>query len=149
MAFESNDGSKFGSRFKARKHDEFHSASTGKGSGSKQEMSTGKEGPDADTQERDTTEQQEKTSENPRETVQAHGPAHSVHVHHNRENKKHRVISHHDDGHMADSEYGSEKEAHDAAATLGGADSMPASSPDSAMEQSGDLMGPATSQGLA
>jgi hypothetical protein len=143
--FSSQDGEKFGSRFKARKRDEMHSASMGKNT-EKPGMEMGKESPNADTESRDTTDQQEQTSENPREVVEAHGPAHSVHVHHNHANKSHKVMSHHADGFMSESDHPTPDAAHKHAAVLGGGADMN-QPPDATSEQSGDMMGEATSQG--
>jgi hypothetical protein len=146
MAFTTNDGQKFGSRFKQRKMDQMHAAASGKNT-DRSEMQAGKPSPAADTEERDLTEQNEQTAENPRETVQAHGPAHSVHVHHNRDMKTHRVMSYHNDGHATDSTHPDEKSAHKHASFLSGVDEGSDHVSDVPSRGAGDQMGLATSQG--
>ena len=54
----------------------------------------------------------------PQETVNEHGPAHSVTVHHDHANNKHHVMSHHADGHMSHSMHASASEAHSHGAQL-------------------------------
>lgn len=56
----------------------------------------------------------------PQDTVNEHGPAHSVTVHHDHANNKHHVMSHHADGHMSHSMHASAPDAHSHAAQLAG-----------------------------
>jgi hypothetical protein len=56
----------------------------------------------------------------PQDTVNEHGPAHSVTVHHDHANNKHHVFSHHADGHMSHSTHASAPDAHSHAAQLAG-----------------------------
>ena len=121
--FPTDDGEKkFGSKFRQRKYNEMHAASKGEGTGDTHGMQAGKDSPTADTKDRDLMGQQEQTAENPRDLVQAHGPAHSVHVHHNAEDNSSEVISHHGDGHMHKSTHKDRKAAHQHAAGLSGID---------------------------
>lgn len=107
MAFPTKDGQKkFGSAFKTKRYDEFHAPSA------EHEKS---ESPvfEAAEKEGQDEQQQNEGHENPQEVVAEHGPAHSVHIHHDHENKKHKVVSHHADGHMHESEHGTPDEAHE------------------------------------
>ena len=76
--------------------------------------------PDAheDMKESRTDENGESTS--PEDTVAQHGAAHTVTVHHDHTANKHHVMSHHEDGHMHDSNHESAMEAHETAQKLGG-----------------------------
>lgn len=149
MAFTSevDKDKKFGSRFKQRKFDQVHAAGEGKGT-DKPGMEAGKASPDADTQERDLQDNQEQTRETPADIVKAHGPAHTVTVHHNHVEKKHKVISHHEDAHMHESEHGSPEEAYQHAQGLA-SEAKPEGMAENAAEGAEDMLGAAGSQNPA
>jgi hypothetical protein len=58
-------------------------------------------------------------TESPEQTLETHGAAHTVNITH--DSTGHNLESHHHDGHVHKSKHGSRKEAHDAGATVGGA----------------------------
>jgi hypothetical protein len=121
MAFQTKDGArKFGSAFRAKKYDEFHKASA------ETPVHEAKETPEFEAGEQEGKVEdkvgQEPMHEAPHEVVAAHGKANSVHIHHDHANGKHKVVSHHEDGHMHESEHGSAGEAHDHGKQLAQAD---------------------------
>ena len=118
MAFPTKDGQrKFGSAFRAKKYDEFHKAAP-----VESPEHEAKQSPEFEAGEQEGKKENEAGQEAPHEVVAAHGKAHSVHIHHDHENGKHKVVSHHEDGHMHESEHGSAAEAHDHGKQLSQAD---------------------------
>lgn len=112
MAFATKDGKqRFGSAFKAKRYDEFHAPSA---------EHEEKESPVFEAAEKEGQEEGHK--ESPEQVVAEHGPAHTTVTHHDHETGKHKVVSHHKDGHMHESEHASSDEAHDHAKGLAKAD---------------------------
>jgi hypothetical protein len=120
--FQTQDGQrKFGSAFRAKKYDEFHAEPAGHTEQTYNEHNqadqSGKGKKQVSKSEQPGTEH-----ETPQEVVKTHGRAHSVHIHHDHENGKHKVVSHHEDGHMHESEHESVADAHDHGKQLANAD---------------------------
>jgi hypothetical protein len=97
MAYQSTTDSsrKFGSAFRGKRFDAYHN-------GEQPEVSA---------------EPKEEGS-SAADVTKAHGPAHTIHIAHDHEGKKHVVSSEHEDGHTHETEHGSAKEAHDSAEQL-------------------------------
>ena len=110
--FQSKDGKRFGSAFVAKRRDAEHDKSA---------EPTSVEEVKAPVAENSVGEQEEQGAHEPTQVVAQHGKAHTVHIAHDHKNKKHHVISTHEDGHVHESEHGSPKEAHDAASVLASA----------------------------
>lgn len=66
-------------------------------------------------------EHMEGESESPESIVEAHGRAHTVHVHHNHEGGEHHVHSEHEDGHEHHSKHATAHKAHKHGMALAGA----------------------------
>jgi len=156
MAFQSKDGKSFGSRFVARKRDSMHSEPENQtmGTGAPKSASVPKEEPRTNPQgeakfsakmagaTNDTSDTQASPEGVDAEAVAAeHGPAVSVTTHHDHKNNKHKVVSHHPDGHMHTSDHQSQQDAHDAAGKLGGTDSQNAGAPEGDQMGDGDMFG--------
>ena len=122
MAFQSNDGKSFGSKFVAKRRDSEHDkAAQVMGATSPAENKP------APAMEQEPAEQEQKPmQEDPKQVAAQHGPANTVHIAHDHKAKKHHVISTHADGHVHESEHASAKEAHDAASALAGGEQQPA-----------------------
>ena len=145
--FQSKDGRKFGSAYVAKKRDSMHagddpSAKMGpkstdkpfgqptKGSVPKEEPRTSSEG-EALMSKANAHAEPNDVKANPEgvdahQVVAEHGKAHTVHIAHDHKNKKHHVVSTHEDGHVQTSEHESPKEAHDMASNLAGTGEQPA-----------------------
>jgi hypothetical protein len=81
-------------------------------------------------------------SDSPESVVAAHGRPHTVTVHSDHTANKHKVMSHHSDGHMHESMHSSAAEAHEHARQLGsseGGNSEAENDPDSGNQNLGDL----------
>lgn len=114
--FPTKDGQrKFGSAFRAKKYDSFHPAS--------EEPNKNEHSPVVDAAEgKDAAGEQNAEGHDPKQVVAEHGKAHSVHIHHNHAEGKHKVVSHHEDGHMHEKEFENAGAAHDEAKKLSGSD---------------------------
>ena len=124
--FKSKDGKSFGSAYVAKRRDDEHAKGLPMGE-SKEEPRTLGTG-EAKFSSKEATAPDNDVKANPEgvdahQVVAEHGKAHTVHIAHDHKNKKHHVMSTHEDGHVQETEHGSPKEAHDAAATLAGAGS--------------------------
>jgi len=82
-------------------------------------MNLGNSAPEHSENDQEPRTEADGESVSPEEVVAEHGPAHTVAVHHDHENGKHKVISHHKDGHMHESEHATAAEAHEHASKLG------------------------------
>ncbi len=65
----------------------------------------------------------EEEEQDPQAVVEAHGPAHEVHITHDHAANRHEVHSMHEDGYEHHSEHGSVNEAHEHGRKLAGGDS--------------------------
>jgi|SRR5271154_6092470 len=131
MAYESKrePGRKFGSAFRGRKFDSY-SPEQPKVESTPEEHSSDKVN---QSNTGDTSKNKSSMSDHvatPSSTVQDHGPAHTVHYHHDRENNKHTVTSLHPDGHSYSSEYDKDKLAYEAGGELSATDVKKREHPD-------------------
>jgi hypothetical protein len=154
MAFQSKNGKSYGSKFVARRHDAAHSEpenqtqSTGAPkmtSVPKEESRTNPQG-EAKFSAKEATAPDNNVENNPEgvdasQVASEHGPAVSVSTHHDHKNNKHKVISHHPDGHVHVSDHQSQQDAHNAAGKLGGTDSQNAGAPEGDQTGDGDMFG--------
>lgn len=138
--YQTKSGKKYGSAFVGKKKDEMDSAPKAgesdmnlnkpkAASEPKEESRTGVTGEakfsKANAQAPDNNVEGQNLGEGPEgpaQVVAQHGPAHTVTVHHDHANKKHKVVSHHGGGFMHESDHGSPEEAHNAGKQLGGGD---------------------------
>jgi hypothetical protein len=149
--FQSKDGKKFGSAFVARRRDKEHEQSMSteapdKAMVPKEESRTNDMG-EAKMSKMNASAPDNDVETNPdgvdaNQVASEHGPATSVHVKHDHQANTHHVTSMHKDGHVHMSKHGSAKEAHDAAAQLGGeANTENTDSPANEDAGDGDLFG--------
>lgn len=107
MAFPTKDGKRtFGSAFRTKKYDSFHGPEAAA-------EPAEKKSPVIDAAQGKEEGAAEQGENNPQAVVAEHGPAHTVITHHDHETGKHKVVSHHKDGHMHESEHGTSDEAHE------------------------------------
>lgn len=167
MSFPTQDGKKkFGSGFKAKKYDEFHSSEktptepkeTSKvgadgfskksqpsvdSTSSTKGMHLGGGSPEEHDENAEGHTEENGEAKAPEEIVAEHGKAKSVHVHHDHTNGKHHVVSHHEDGSMHTSDHDTAEAANEHAKKLGGEEgttpSEPGSTPDAATASLGGL----------
>jgi len=119
MAFTSKDGKKrFGSAYVAKRYDENHPSEEKNAGAEHEEMKETPEQEMKETPMEEKKEEKEGTEEHP--VVTEHGPAHTVHIKHDHTAKRHHVTSHHNDGHVHESEHATPDEAHSEAAKLAG-----------------------------
>jgi hypothetical protein len=118
--FKTADGEKsFGSGFRAKKYDEFHSKPTEH----KEESRTNAMGMSKKSQPAaENKEDEGMNHEDPKQVVAEHGPATTVHIRHDRVANKHHVTSTHDDGHVAESDHPDVVSAHEHGKQLAGAE---------------------------
>lgn len=113
--FQSKDKKKqFGSAYVAKRYDSMHGAEE---SPEHEE----KESPEFEKGEQEGMNEAPETNEEHKQVVAEHKPAHTVIVKHDHKAGKHTVTSHHRDGHSHQSEHSAPRNAHEAAAILGGA----------------------------
>ena len=125
--FPTKDGKSYGSRFVAKRKDTEHDK-MGAPAASDGEGLMKKAAPMPEAQEpAQKLEGMAAPPEDPKQVVAKDGPAETIHIAHDHAANKHHVISTHR-GKVHESEYGSAKEAHDAASQLSGGD-QPMGSP--------------------
>ena len=127
MAFMSKEGKPYGSRFVQKRKDSEHDkmgAPESEGEGLMKKASPVVPGQAGEPEQK--TEPM--TNEDPKQVVAQDGPAETIHIAHDHAANKHHVISTHR-GKVHESEYGSAKEAHDAATQLSGSGDQPTGQP--------------------
>jgi hypothetical protein len=119
MAYQSTTDSsrKFGSAFRGKRFDSYHGGDQPATESTPKEHSGDKVNEPNTGDVTKNVHAEDAHVETPSSVVEAHGPAHTIHISHN-EDGTHRVSSAHEDGHTHETEHGSAKEAHDSAEQL-------------------------------
>jgi len=116
MAFSTKDGKKkFGSAYAAKRYDSAHDEPANEKDAKKKfgKVLSDKEGDLKHEMDESPETQHEEGEDEMHPVVAEHGAAHHVSIHHDHNNGKHTVVSHHEDGHVNTSEHQDAKTAHE------------------------------------
>lgn len=119
---ETNDGTKFGSAYKAKRYDSYHAGDQPSKDNANSHAESVHHGEEKDEKTVTAPAEDKSGVDTPSATVEAHGPAHTIVYSHDHEGSNHTVTSHHDDGHQHESAYKSPAEAFQAGGELSAAD---------------------------
>lgn len=127
--FTSKDGmKKAGSKFVTDKYDKFHGPDEHKAEPITNAFGESKKSQPAAKNKQDEGMNHEE--HDPKQVVSEHGKATNITIHHDDVAGKHKVMSHHPDGHMEESDHASAAEAHEHGKQLAGADENPEENPE-------------------
>jgi len=90
----------------------------------------------------------EEGKESPEQVVAEHGPATTIHIHHDHVAGKHHVTSTHEDGHVHESDHATAAEAHEHAKKLGGGEEAHENPDEATGGQEGNTSGDMSAFGL-